>query len=428
MSASHTIKKLNPTSLDEIEYLLVNELTDKQFYKFMEIIANTYTLGINIKYKEEFNPSFLQKCIQNSSVYISSSLRIIGTEYKRLTSCMQEEENNNSINSTKNHFDNYLILNAMKNDPHHFLEVYLKSINNYVNNCDGKTINITNTNVRRKFLILFCNFKSYNDIKNLEPIQFINQKIRFYTELFYMLCKIEHLAEFYKAPIYDTTYEEFMIDYICMHLPNKSIMTQPLCWSSLEINETNEIMTNELIPKITEFIIILNDITKVNYLNSMQREIYRFLYIKNKFNIILQQHVINYFNNFHNICNNLITMNDIEILFYKDNTYYISYEKYELFNIILLSYEDNQNLNYDLIFKYISVLLSGYNLQIIKSIYNKFIYILTHNNVNDINNDYDNDNDFEKYDANDYDYDNDFEKYDANDYDNDLSLGLGLSI
>ena len=160
----------------------------------------------------------------------------------------------------------------------------------------------------------------------------------------------------------------------------------------------------------------------------MQREIYRFLYIKNKFNIILQQHVINYFNNFHNICNNLITMNDIEILFYKDNTYYISYEKYELFNIILLSYEDNQNLNYDLIFKYISVLLSGYNLQIIKSIYNKFIYILTHNNVNDINNDYDNDNDFEKYDANDYDYDNDFEKYDANDYDNDLSLGLGLSI
>ena len=48
------LKELNPTTLDEIEYLLLNVLTDEQFYKFIQFLYNIYLLNIHTPIFKDF--------------------------------------------------------------------------------------------------------------------------------------------------------------------------------------------------------------------------------------------------------------------------------------------------------------------------------------------------------------------------------------
>ena len=295
------LKELNPTTLDEIEYLLLNVLTDEQFYKFIQFLYNIYLLNIH-------TPIFKDFLFINFDNY--------------------EPRENDRYNTLlkQQHLNTYEYL--IQHNPQLFLQK-LMFLNKYQYN---------EKNSRKRFLDMYCNFSKNNFLCYVKPftthsfetdIQ-LQYRIRFYTEIFYSITSVNFNYHQYEKPIYTIKLRQYFKNYLTI-IP---------FWDMLIQHKPVVILDNEY----NQLVELFDNMKNSNYALYIKNILLGSLYINEngKNNLLLKTQLLNYFKKINLICDELITIADIKYLFYHDpakNTeHFMSHMKYYFIEAILIPF------------------------------------------------------------------------------------------
>ena len=378
----------NIKTIEEIENIFVNKLTDNQFYTFIHIIRKIYSVNLHTKLTElTFNP-FEYRYNNKNQNNISSTLYFLindvkDIELKEYINCLDfynDKENNDDTNYPVE-YEIHILPNEYK-----YIELITKE-----HMIQQKKI----------FLKRYCGFMW---LKNIEPIQNILTFINFYTMLFNQIIMSDYPLELYKN-IYNSI---FNICNELLQVKNEFDNNNNPFSIKKKINNTdNTDNIKALYNDIYEIEIVINLIKNKNNTNYAKYIKYILLgSLYNKEDSPLKYQIVEYFERIQEIFKGkeIISDNDIKYLFYQkpeDNIqslfneitediiipYHISIEKYIIFQAILFPFTNKIptiELEYCNIFYNMTKLLVDYNQYDILRLYKK-MYQIINNEKNIIN-------------------------------------------
>ena len=304
------LEELNPTTLDEIEYLLLNVLTDEQFYKFIQFLYNIYLLNIH-------TPIFKDFLFIHFENYATRKRSPIAQIFNH------PQLNNEFLNK---HY------NVIINNP----KLFLQNIKDCYD-ANSKLI----TNQKKIFLNLYCNFdKDYiipfypnfstqNGSDQLETNIQLQYRIRFYTEILYSITSVNFNYHQYEKPRYTIKLNQYFKNYLTSGYIDPKRYVYPVVILDNEYNQLVELFDN---------------MKNSNYALYIKNILLGSLYINENGNnnLLLKTQLLNYFKKINLICDEFITIADIKYLFYHDpakNTeHFMSHMKYYFIEAILIPF------------------------------------------------------------------------------------------
>ena len=376
---SAILKELNPITIEEIECIIEQELTDKQFELFRSIIGQIKGISqTQNNHTNQFKNYILTKILWEYQIYGASNynvdLNTLNINNISVNCDIYKMASSNIINSYSNHLvDKNTFLQDLKKLTKKSLILKLEcgfhyKYKRFDNHQEVYIHNIAPPNCGAHLSLLSNNSISLylNTDNTPETQKQLKDRIRLYTEIFYRIHKMDYKYTTYAEPIYKTDLTEYFNDFL--------------------------FTTNNQDKNKNKLIDIFNNIAKVNYAKYTKNHIIGNI-ITNQESALKYQ-IVEYFEKISQICNKLITQDDIEYLFHQQPyvdeyqkcafddenfnviPYYISQEKSNFIEVLLIPYIHNSNYVIEDLIIFIETFLPHYYKCDIKHIYNKISQIM----------------------------------------------------